>query len=242
MGRAAGTKLGLPTPSPRKHNQRGHGGGWGGAGAAIRWREASICCQDSHSSSALTPAPGLGLSPASTHFTYTSTGGQQKLLLPRPACGAVPVTYRAPHLKVNTSSPGRLCPPVLCTPKGSGNLLQRAPPLTALPFRPQQNTFPRVLSWLFLNELSSLLASGTPQDLPQTVPCQPTLHATTKTIKSVNTFQQPTAEGNWQACKPPRRPSSQTHCRLTHPYLLRQNTPTPTENIHSHKVLTAVFQ
>ena len=32
---------------------------------------------------------GLGLSPASTHFTYTSTGGQQRLLLPRPAWAEV---------------------------------------------------------------------------------------------------------------------------------------------------------
>ena len=76
--------------------------------------------------------------------------------------------------------------------------MPRAPPLTALPTHPQQNTFPRVLSWLFLNELSSSLAAGSPQDTPPDSSLPANLQHT-KTIQSVNTFQQPTAEGNWQA-------------------------------------------
>ncbi|DAA18937.1 TPA: neuroligin-2-like [Bos taurus] len=63
---------------------------------------------------------------------------------------------------------------------------------------PRMNTFPSFLSWLFLNELSSSLAAGSPQDSPPDSSLPASLQHT-KTIQSVNTFQQPTAEGNWQA-------------------------------------------
>lgn len=148
--------------------------------------------------------------------------------------GRGPVTYRAPHLRGIHLPQEALSPDPYALPKDQGISLPRAPPLTALPAHPQQNTFPRVLSWLFLNELSSLLASGTPQDTPPDSYVPANLQHT-KTIKSVNTFQQPTAEGNWQACSHPADHPHKHITRLT-PYLLRQNTPTPTENIHSHKV------
>lgn len=102
MGRAAGTK-GLPTPSPRKHNQRGHGGRVGGAGAAIRWRGIHLLpgqplqlCPDS--------CPlGLGLSPVSTHFTYTSTEDSKDSFSPGQH-GQRSCHIQGPSPEVNTSS------------------------------------------------------------------------------------------------------------------------------------------
>lgn len=126
-----------------------------------------------------------------------------------------PVTYRAPHLSEYIFPQEALSH----SPYAHSQRIRESPYQGALHSTQHCHAsptehLPRVLSWLFLNELSSLLASGTPRTLPrQFRASQPS--PTAKTIKGVNTFSpQQKATGRPAAT---HEPSSQTHYPSQHP-------------------------
>lgn len=103
-----------------------------------------------------------------------------------------------------------LSPDRYTLPKAQGSSLPRAPPLTAQPSHPQQNTFPGAPSWLFLT-MNSLVHCGSALVPSSSFPpdSSPQPASSTSSPTGVSTFQQPMAEGNQQACSHPDRPSSQ---------------------------------